>query len=233
MPVDGAPPARADVESVTADLADLPDLPALVAALGLDDRTATQLAQFDALMLEANAAFNLIAPGSVPPRWHRHYADSAQLFPLLPPHARSLLDIGAGAGFPGLILGIMATTTRPDLVVTLAESIGKKASFLRRAVDALGLSCVSVHADRAELFHVERRSFDVITARAVTALPRLLDLATPMLASNGVLIFPKGARAEEELTAAASGWTFNLTQVPSRTDAAAQILILREVRRRR
>ncbi|RFB05421.1 16S rRNA (guanine(527)-N(7))-methyltransferase RsmG [Parvularcula marina] len=196
----------------------------------LDAETRGLFAQYDERLLETAAHTNVISRNTLPDRWARHYEDSAQLFPLIREDATTLLDIGSGAGFPGLVLGILCRD-RP-LKITLADSVGKKARFLAETAHALGLSNITVSSDRVESFHVKRMSFDVITARAVTALDGLLALASPLLAPGGMLIFPKGARADEELTAAATGWRFNHEKRASHTDPDASILILTEPERR-
>lgn len=186
------------------------------------------LRAFDDSLVEVAAHTNLIARGSLPERWARHYEDSLQLWSLVPAEARSLLDVGSGAGFPGMILAILAHFRRPELHLTLVDSVGKKARFLSEVGASLGLSNLSVSAQRAEVFHVKQAKFDVITARAVTALPKLLDLTAPLLTPGGMLIFPKGEKADEELTAAAARWRFNCETRPSATHPTAKILLISE-----
>ncbi len=118
---------------------------------------------------------NLVARSTLPDLWHRHFLDSAQVAPLIPAEARTLADLGSGAGFPGLVLAAM----RPELAVTLHESTGKKCDFLRAAAEAMGLS-VLVQNERIEA--LPPNPFDVITARALAALPLLrhcCSYATP------------------------------------------------------
>ena len=184
----------------------------------------------DACFLATAAHTNLVARSTLPERWLRHYADSAQLWPLIPDNASSLLDIGAGGGFPGLVLGLLAEHRRPDLCCTLCESIQKKAAFLREAAKAGGLTRTSVAALRVEALPKVQR-FDVITARAVTALPKLLDLAVPRMADGGTLLFPKGRRAEQELDQAREQWSLEVEVVPSATDPDASILVIRSPKR--
>lgn len=213
-----------------ADHAGMPDsLQGFAARLGLDEETTGLFAKYDECLLETAAHTNVIARGSLPERWTRHYFDSAQLAPLVPEKARSLLDIGSGAGFPGLVLAILLRDRPLDIL--LVDSVGKKARFLRETAQAMGLDKVAVSNERAEAFHVKQVRFDIITARAVTALPGLLELTAPLLAPGGMLIFPKGERAEEELTEARREWTFEATRVPSMTQPGAGILVLSEPRK--
>lgn len=208
----------------------LPDsLQGFAARLELSPAQEQAFAVYDDCLLTTSAHTNIIARGSLPERWGRHYLDSAQLAPLIPETATTLLDIGSGAGFPGLVLAILLQNRQ--LAFTLVESVGKKARFLAETAAEIGLDNVTVLADRAETFHVKRAQFDVITARAVTALPGLLELASPLLSENGVLIFPKGEKAQEELTEASAYWTFEETRVPSMTQKGAEILVLSHPRK--
>ncbi|MEO1659029.1 MAG: 16S rRNA (guanine(527)-N(7))-methyltransferase RsmG [Pseudomonadota bacterium] len=188
------------------------------------------LAAIDEVFVETAAHTNLVARSTLPERWLRHYADSAQLWSLIPENARSLLDIGSGGGFPGLVLGTLSEFRRPELCCALCESIQKKAAFLREAAKAGGLSRTSVAALRVEALP-KAQHFDVITARAVTALPKLLDLAAPKLAESGILLFPKGRRAEQELDEAREQWSLQVERVPSATDPDASILVIRSPKR--
>ena len=190
----------------------------------------TALAAIDACFAQTAAHTNLVARSTLPERWFRHYADSAQLWPLVPDNAQTLLDIGSGGGFPGLVLGTFAEFRRGDMRCTLCESIQKKAAFLREAIHAGGLTRTSVAALRVEALP-KVQHFDVITARAVTALPKLLDLAAPKLADGGTLLFPKGRRAEQELDEAREQWSLEVDQVPSATDPEASILVIRSPKR--
>lgn len=203
---------------------------AFLDGIAADEGERARFATFDRLLLETAAHTNLVARSSIPARWQRHYADSAQLLPCIPAAAGTLLDIGSGAGFPGIVLAILATARRPALRITLCDSVGKKASFLRKAVDGLELANAEVIEGRIEALAPARR-FDAITARAVTALPDLLALAAPRLAAGGLMVFPKGRRAQEEVDAARERWSFDVEQVPSGTDPSARILLIRAPKR--
>ena len=139
------------------------------------------------------------------------------------------MDIGSGGGFPALPLAVMAAERRPDLALTLCESVRKKASFLEQAADAADLSNVTVRNVRAEAL-TDR--FEVVTARAVASLDKLLALAVPLLRPGGTLIAPKGRRASEELDEAKKTWRVTAKRVKSETDPDAVVLILTDMERR-
>ena len=154
-----------------------------------------------------------------------------QLAPLVPTGARTLTDLGSGAGFPGLVLAILL----PQLSVRLVESDARKASFLAEAARAtLGpdqaKACVTSIRARAE--DLDPAPQDVVTARALAPLDRLLGWARPCLSDGTIYLFLKGADAASELTEAAKGWTMSVVRHPSLTDSRATILELSHVRRR-
>ena len=187
---------------------------------------------YDRHLLATSAHTNLVARSSLEHRWERHFGDSAQLWPLIPEDAVNQLDFGSGAGFPGMVLAILAQERRPGFKVTLCDSVGKKANFLVGVAQAVGLTDTRVIAGRVENLPPNQR-FDVITARAVTALSGLLDYAAPRLNPGGLMIFPKGQRAELELDQAREQWSFDLESRPSETDPDAQVLLLRSPERKR
>ncbi len=156
---------------------------------------------FHDLLADAGVARGLIGPREVPRLWDRHIGNSAWVVlpvPGLVPLGADVADVGAGAGLPGLVWAIV----RPDLQVTLIEPLLRRATFLTEAVSALGLDeRVAVVRDRAE--HLAGRvSFDVVTARAVAPLDRLLGWTLPLLREDGRLLALKGQSAEDEIGAA-------------------------------
>lgn len=199
------------------------DLTVLAERFDLTAEERDGLRKFDELFLQTQAHTNLIARSTIDDRWDRHVADSLQLWPLLPRGAATLLDIGSGGGFPALPLAILAASRRSDLRLTLCESIAKKAAFLREAAATIGLANVEVRPVRVETL---TQRFDVVTARAVAPLTRLLPLVVPRLSQGGVLIAPKGRNAESELEAARRDWRLDAKRVTSATDPEATILIL-------
>ena len=170
---------------------------------------------------------NLIARSTIPVIWTRHIADSLQLLDLAP-HAKVWADLGSGAGFPGIVIACALADTE-GAKVHLVESIGKKATFLREAVQVTGAPAV-VHALRIEDFVDNApESIDVVTARALAPLPKLLALAYPLLKKGALGLFPKGQDVASELTEAAKYWKIEHSLIRSRTDEKAQILVVRHL----
>ncbi|MEL6752576.1 MAG: 16S rRNA (guanine(527)-N(7))-methyltransferase RsmG [Pseudomonadota bacterium] len=167
---------------------------------------------------------NLIGPREWPVIWSRHVADSLQLADLVGAPL-DLVDLGSGAGFPGLVL---AAALGDNTKVTLIESVGKKCAFLRAASETAGLN-VQVTQSRIEAAPVSPA--EIVTARALSALPKLLEYAAPWTENGAICVFPKGESAEEELTLARRAWSFHVESVPSRTSPTGRILKLSEVRR--
>ena len=171
---------------------------------------------------------NLVAPATLAQLEDRHIADSAQLFALMPPTARHWADLGSGAGLPGLVIAILAREQAPDLAVTLVESDQRKAAFLRTAASACDVA-PRILAARIET--LPPLQADVLSARALAPLPRLLAHAERHLAPQGVAIFPKGARHPQELEEALALWSFTVHKIPSRTDPRGTILVISGVAR--
>jgi 16S rRNA (guanine527-N7)-methyltransferase len=175
-----------------------------------------RLRQFVDLLLRWNATLNLIAAKDAGVVWDRHIADSLQLVPLMPAGIERAVDLGTGGGFPGLVLAI-ATGVSFDLI----ESDRRKASFLRSAVLETGASA-TVHCCRIEDAPIPPAP--LVTARALAPLPRLLPLAVRFLTTQGVCLFLKGAKAEEELDAAKRDWAMTVDRIPSQTSPDGVVL---------
>jgi 16S rRNA (guanine527-N7)-methyltransferase len=181
-------------------------------------------------LLQVQQHTNLVANSTLPHVWTRHVADSLQLLPLAPGATR-WIDIGSGAGFPGLVIAC-ALADVAGAEVHLVESIQKKANFLRDCANTLGVPAI-VHARRIEDFSkVSKRAFDVVTARAVAPLDKLLGYAIPLLKRGGVGLFPKGQDVEAELTAASKSWTIEADLIPSKTDSRGRIVRVRRAAKR-
>jgi 16S rRNA (guanine527-N7)-methyltransferase len=193
--------------------------------------TERRLDRFVALLLDWQRHTNLIGSSSEPILWTRHIADSLQLFDLAP-EAKIWADLGSGAGFPGLVIACALAHTA-GVEVHLIESIGKKAAFLREAVAATGVPAV-VHGERIADFatHLPPR-IDVVTARALAPLSKLLTAAHPLLKTGTIGLFPKGQDVAAELTDAAKYWKIQSRLVSSRTDPKAKILVVQELTPRR
>lgn len=167
------------------------------------------------------AKTNLVSPATLPVIWTRHVTDSLQLLRFAPTPFNTWVDIGSGGGFPGLVI---AAALGSQGEVHLVESNLKKAAFLREAARDLGGS-VHVHSDRAEkVLGRTVTKADVISARALAPLAQLLDLASPLLKTGAIGLFPKGKEAEAELTEAQESWRFKASLHPSLTDPAACIV---------
>lgn len=176
------------------------DLDAGLAALGLDPALAGPLARYLALMLRWNAAYNLTAIRDPREMVTKHLLDSLAMAPAVAGLA-TLADLGTGPGLPGIPLAIAT----PGLRVTLVESNGKKARFMREALRQLGLGNAEVAESRIEALD-RPRQFAAITARALATLPQILALGGHLIADDGVLLAMKGARPDDEIAALPAGW---------------------------
>jgi 16S rRNA (guanine527-N7)-methyltransferase len=191
--------------------------------------TSDRLDGFVELLLRWQRTTNLIAPSTASRIWTRHIADSLQLLDVVP-EALVWVDLGSGAGFPGLVIAA-ALAGKPGAVVHLVESNAKKAAFLREAQRLTGAPAI-VHTARAEDF-AERchEAVDAVTARALAPLKSLLQLCFPLLGKSGATaLFPKGQHAELEIRDAAAqmkAWGLAATLVPSRTDPTGRIVVIR------
>ncbi len=190
-------------------------------AADVSRETSERLDIYAALLLRWNAKINLISRADEPFLRERHIGDSLQLVGLIPTDVERGIDLGSGAGFPGLVLSI-ATNVHFDLV----EADQRKAAFLREAIRATGAKA-RVHAQRIEA--VDLRPAPLITARALASLPALLALAAPLLAADGMCLFPKGESAEGEVLQAEGAWTLRVERHISRTDRGGVILRISEV----
>jgi len=187
---------------------------------GVSHETRQRLEAHLALLRRWNRAINLVGKRSLTDAWRRHMLDSAQLAELLPPapadRRRRIADLGSGAGFPGLVLAILGCGE-----VHLIEADQRKATFLREAVRRTGAPAV-IHARR--IADANLPAMDVVTARALAPLDELLTHAAPVLAPDGVGLFPKGREAERELTEASSTWKIAAQHAASRSDPEASVL---------
>lgn len=157
--------------------------------------------RYAALLATDGVTRGLIGPREVSRLWDRHLINCALVAPLVPQDA-TVADLGSGAGLPGLVLALVRT----DLRVTLIEPMARRVAFLEEVVDALGLDDVEVVRGRAEEWRRPER-FDVVTARALAPLPRLLRWSVPLIAEGGILLAMKGSSAQEEVDASAAELT--------------------------
>lgn len=201
---------------------------AFLRAVDVSRETLERLAAYEHLLKKWNPSINLVAKSTLPTIWRRHFLDSAQLFALARHHEGHWADLGAGGGFPGLVIAIMAMERAPGLRVTCVESDQRKAAFLRTVVRELGLPA-RVLAERAE--EAAPLQADVLSARALAPLARLLPLAERHLKPGGQALFPKGESFRDELSEALETWSFQSEEYPSITDGSAVILSLGDIRR--
>jgi 16S rRNA (guanine527-N7)-methyltransferase len=192
------------------------------AAFGVSRETEAKLREFSALLQRWNARINLVAERDEGVLWQRHILDSLQLLLLLPQDKGLIIDLGSGAGFPGLVLAL--ASGRPTHLV---EADRRKAAFLVEAARLLGLTTVKVHPVRIEAAILPQAQ--VVSARALASLAELLRHAHRLLVPGGTAIFPKGRTAEQELTEAARHWNMRVERFPSRTDPDSLILRISEI----
>lgn len=194
--------------------------------LNVPRETIERLEAFEALLRAENQRQNLVSKGSLDTLWERHILDSVQLVRFVSAEARSWLDLGTGAGFPGLMVPIFHPAN-----VVLVESRKLRADFLRSAASALGIA-ERVEILCARLEGIPSRPFDVISARAFAPLPKTLALAERFSTSGTIWILPKGRNAKSELEAARIAWQGDFRLEPSLTDAEARIVVASRVRRK-
>ncbi len=185
-------------------------------ATGVSRETLDRLQIYADLLRRWQARVNLVGRGTLDDMWRRHFLDSAQLAPLIPPDTRCLVDLGSGAGFPGLVLSILGIAG-----VHLIESDQKKCAFLREVSRQTGADARIV--DR-RIETVAGLSADVVTARALAPLGRLLELARPFVRPDTVLLFPKGQDVGTELTEATKHSIVAVERVQSLTSPDGTIL---------
>jgi 16S rRNA (guanine527-N7)-methyltransferase len=207
-------------------MARLPDLTAdrsrALKLTPVSRETLERLDRFAALLVDWQQRVNLIAASTIPTLWTRHIADSLQLVALAPA-AKVWADLGSGGGFPGLVLACALADT-PGAQVHLVESNGKKATFLREAARATGAPAVIHQVCIVDFADNLPGPIEVVTARALAPLVKLLAAAYPLLKSGAQGLFPKGQDVESELTEAAKCWSITASLVPSLTDPKARIV---------
>jgi 16S rRNA (guanine527-N7)-methyltransferase len=186
--------------------------------------TLARLEGYATLLGKWQKAINLVAGASLGDLWRRHMLDSAVLWPLIPENSKVLVDLGSGAGFPGLVLAILGV---PE--VHLIESDGRKCAFLSEAARLFAPNQVKIHHGRIE--SVEPAAADVVTARALADLDTLLAYGARFLRPYGVCLFPKGKRAEDELTLASQRWTMTVERFPNPAEVSGIILRIKGLHR--
>ncbi len=195
--------------------------------------TLDRLVLYEALIRRWQKAVNLVARGTLDDIWHRHFADSAQLLALAPRGAHTWLDLGAGGGFPGLVLAILLFE-RGEARVTLVEIDARKAAFLREVARQTRVrAAVEILSARIENPATQAKvgTADVVVARALAPLRRLLGLAAPFFAPDSVGLFLEGREASSDVESARLEWCFTSELVPSLTEPEAHVAVIRRLKR--
>ncbi len=180
----------------------------------------SDLNSFRAILEDWSERMNLVGPSARTDFWRRHAYDSAQLLDVAPMTAKTWADLGAGAGFPGVVLAIMLKAI-PGAHVHLVDSQTKRCRFLSEVVAALKLPA-TVHNARAETLKLT--GIEMVTARACAPLPRLLGYAHPLMKAGARGLFLKGRGVEAEIAEARETWRFDATLTPSRSDPSGMLL---------
>ncbi len=233
---------------MTEPVTKISDSAQFAAATQVSRETLVRLNQYESLLKVWQPRINLVANATLADVWNRHFYDSAQLVPQLPGGGGKLVDLGSGGGFPGLVLaillaesgnlgaegGLMASQSGAGAwAVTLVESDSRKAAFLREVARQAGVAVeiLSIRIENPET-QAKLSKADVVTARALAPLSRLLHLAFPLFGSQTVGLFLKGQNAQAEVEAARAEWVFDASLLPSVTAADASIVVVRGLRRK-
>jgi 16S rRNA (guanine527-N7)-methyltransferase len=187
--------------------------------------TMARLETYLAALEKWNKAINLVGKSSLEDPWRRHFLDSAQLLDLIPQNSGAVLDVGSGAGFPGLVLAILG---EGRLKVHLCESDGRKATFLREAARLTGTEAI-VKSERIE--DIEAFPVGVITARALAPIATILDLCEDFIDEGTQLLLLKGGQTHNELTEAEKSWNIRAELIPSRSDKTGLIAHIIQAKR--
>lgn len=192
---------------------------------GVSRETLALLDAFRQMVVDENTRQNLISAATIPTFWVRHIVDSAQLLQYAPSTSEGeWLDLGSGAGFPGIVIALMR-----ELPIVLVESRRKRAAFLEMAAASLGLCHVRVVHQRLEV--MPPHAFEVITARAFAPLPRLFETASRFATKKTIWILPKGQSAREELESINETWHGSFHVKQSVSDPTASIIVASQVQR--
>lgn len=200
----------------------------MTAVLQISDLATERLKIFVALLAKWNAAINLVSPASLTDVWTRHVADSAQVIDYAPIRRARWLDMGSGAGFPGVVIALITADTPNPVEMILVESDQRKAAFLSTVSRETGVPMI-IQAARIEA--VAPQNVDIVSARALAPLVKLCAFAERHLAPDGAALFLKGGHYDAEIAEARRTWSFSLDVGRSSTDPAGAILIMKDLRR--
>lgn len=196
--------------------------------LDVSRETFERLSVYEALLKKWNPVINLVSRSSISDLRARHFVDSTQVFSLMPQGAKRWVDIGSGGGFPGMVCAIIGAEKSPDTQFHLVESDMRKSTFLRSVAREVGVS-VQVHSERIE--KMDSFKADVLSARALASLDKLLEFSAPHLQENGVALFPKGETYKSELSQAQERWQFDCEEHQSTTGSNSVVLRIGNIKR--
>jgi 16S rRNA (guanine527-N7)-methyltransferase len=196
----------------------------LLLPLRVSRETCDRLRTYEVLLRRWQSVKNLVSPSTLSDVWERHFRDSLQLLTVCP-NARTWVDIGSGAGFPGMVIAI-ALADLPSASIRLIESDNRKCAFLREVARETQAAALVEHA-RAEDVLPTLSGVEVVTARAVAPLEKLVEMAAPLIMNGAVGLFPKGRDYRAELTRLGSASNFKVETAPSLTDDRAAVIIIR------
>ncbi|MET0431702.1 MAG: 16S rRNA (guanine(527)-N(7))-methyltransferase RsmG [Hyphomicrobium sp.] len=202
------------------------------ARFGISNEIREKLEIYAALLTRWQKTINLVAPSTLGEIWHRHFADSAQLWPHRPANAKLWLDLGSGAGFPGLVLAILASENGQTRHIVV-ESDSRKAAFLREVArqTAAPVDILCLRIENPET-HAKVGEADCVTARALAPLSKLVELAAPYFASSTLGMFLKGRDVAAEVENAAQDWQFAFELIPSVTEEGGRVVLLNSLKSR-
>lgn len=186
--------------------------------------TSARFDEFARLVRRWNTRINLVGRSTLSDLWRRHFSDSAQLYQLAPHPVAHWVDLGSGAGFPGLVIAIMAMETASPSRVTLIESDTRKVAFLRTVIRETGAPA-TVICDRIE--DLAPLDAEIVSARALAGLPELLGYAARHMWPDGTALFPKGKNWRDEVAKAQRTWNFRCHVARSGTEEESVVLKIR------
>lgn len=207
------------------------DMEKFVKTYNVSRETIDKLSCYINLLKEWQNKFNLVSSKSLENVWQRHIADSYQLFQYIDNNIKTIYDIGSGAGFPALVLAIVAQEKRPDICFKLIESITKKTVYLNAVKSKLNLDNVEILNERSESLNLPPA--DMITARAVAALDKLFSFVKPLSSNRTVFFFPKGVSYRSEIDDAVKNWSFDCVILKNEVEPNGVILKISNLRKKK
>lgn len=194
---------------------------------GVSRETRCRLETYVEMLGKWNKSINLVAKSTLNDVWQRHIIDSLQIANVAKEDGQ-WIDLGSGGGLPGLVIAAIKAEISPKTHVTMVESDQRKCAFIAATADAMNLD-VTIQCRRIE--ESTSRTYDVVSARALSSLPSLLELALPYRHDKTICIFPKGAKADQEMNTALKTWNVNFDTVQSVTDPSSTIFRIQEYSR--